>query len=61
MFMNRKVVIIGDGAVGSTLAYTLAIGDAVNDIVIVDLNKNKAEAKGGLNMCEVEKIVKGTE
>ena len=24
-------------------------------------NKNKAEAKGGLNMCEVEKIVKGTE
>ena len=43
MLMNRKVVIIGDGAVGSTLAYTLLLQDSVNDIVIVDLNKKKAE------------------
>ena len=40
---NRKVVIIGDGAVGSTTAYTLALGEIVNEIVIIDVNKNKAE------------------
>ena len=27
---NRKVVIIGDGAVGSTTAYTLLLQDYVN-------------------------------
>ncbi|MCD8204471.1 MAG: L-lactate dehydrogenase [Coprobacillus sp.] len=40
---SRNVVIIGDGMVGSTLAYTLMIGEAVTDISIVDINKNKAE------------------
>lgn len=40
---NRKVVIIGDGAVGSTTAYTLMQKDFVNEIVIIDINKNKAE------------------
>lgn len=39
----RKVSIIGDGAVGSSIAYTLMLGHAVNEIVIVDLNKAKAE------------------
>lgn len=43
MLTNRKVVIIGDGAVGSTLAYTLLLQDTVNDIVIIDLNKKKVE------------------
>lgn len=40
---NRKVVIIGDGAVGSTTAYTLLLQDYVNEIVIIDVNKRKAE------------------
>lgn len=40
---NRKVAIIGDGAVGSTIAYTLFVHNTVNGIVIVDLNKNKVE------------------
>ncbi len=39
----RKVVIIGNGAVGSTLAYTLMMGHAVNEISIVDVNKSKVE------------------
>ena len=30
---NRKVVIIGDGAVGSTTAYTLMMHDYVNELV----------------------------
>lgn len=40
---NRKVVIIGDGAVGSTIAYTLLMKSFVNEIAIIDVNKNKAE------------------
>ena len=40
---NRKVVIIGDGAVGSTTAFTLFTHNTVNEIVIVDLNKTKTE------------------
>jgi L-lactate dehydrogenase len=40
---NKKVVVIGDGAVGSTTAYTLMQHSYINEIVIVDLNKNKAE------------------
>ncbi|NCA96882.1 MAG: L-lactate dehydrogenase [Bacteroidia bacterium] len=40
---NRKVVIIGDGAVGSSTAFALLQGNAVNEIVIIDVNKNKAE------------------
>ncbi|MEG0034458.1 MAG: L-lactate dehydrogenase [Bacilli bacterium] len=40
---NRKVVIIGDGAVGSTTAYTLMLRDYVNEIVIIDINKDKAD------------------
>lgn len=41
--LSNKVSIIGDGAVGSTTAYTLMLSGLVSDIVIVDLNKNKAE------------------
>lgn len=39
----RKVAIIGDGAVGSSIAYTLMLGHGVNEIVIVDVNRDKAE------------------
>ena len=48
---GRKVAIIGDGAVGSTCAYTLMLGHAVNEIVIVDVNKDKAEGDA-LDMSE---------
>ena len=40
---NRKVVIIGDGMVGSTIAYTLMQKDYVNEIVIIDVLKEKVE------------------
>ena len=41
---NRKVVIIGDGAVGSTTAYTLMMQHYVNEIAIIDLNTESANA-----------------
>lgn len=41
--IKRKVVIIGDGFVGSTTAYTLALSNYISEISIVDINKEKAE------------------
>lgn len=40
---RRKVVIIGDGFVGSTTAYTLMFDSLAEEIVIIDINKKKAE------------------
>ncbi len=40
-----KVGIIGAGLVGSTTAYTLAIEGTANEIVLVDVNKQRAEAE----------------
>ena len=51
--MNRKVTIIGAGNVGATIAYTLSLEDIASDIVLIDINKEKAEG-------EVMDIVQGT-
>lgn len=40
---NRKVAIIGDGMVGSSIAYTLLLKSNIQDIVIIDVNRSKAE------------------
>ena len=40
--MKRKITIIGAGNVGSTIAYTLALDGVANEIVMIDINKNKA-------------------
>lgn len=39
----NKVSIIGSGFVGATTAYTLALSGTANEIVIVDINREKAE------------------
>ena len=38
-----KIVVIGAGFVGSTTAYTIMCGGLFNDIVLVDINADKAE------------------
>ena len=43
MFTQRKVAIIGDGMVGSSIAYTLVTKSNVNSIIIIDINKDKTE------------------
>lgn len=63
MINPRKVVVIGDGAVGSSIAFTLANGHAVNEIVIVDVNKDKAEGDvldiaDGMSFLSVPKLIK---
>ena len=52
--MSAKVTIIGAGRVGSTIAYTLAMGnDRVSEIVLIDINHEKVEG-------EVMDIAQGT-
>ncbi len=51
--MNRKVTIIGAGNVGATIAYTLSLEDLVSELVLIDINREKAEG-------EVMDIVQGT-
>lgn len=38
---NRKVVIIGAGFVGSSIAYALALRDVAREIVLIDIDKEK--------------------
>ena len=40
--MGRKVSIIGAGYVGSTIAYTLAVSGNASELVLIDINQNKA-------------------
>ncbi|MFB1051305.1 L-lactate dehydrogenase [Paraliobacillus sp. JSM ZJ581] len=42
---TRKVVIIGAGFVGSSYAYSLVNQGIVNELVLVDLNKERAEGE----------------
>lgn len=39
---NRKLVMIGTGAVGSTTAYTLLLRNRVDELVLIDANHSKA-------------------
>ena len=43
--MNNKVTIIGAGSVGDTIAYTLVATASVAEIVLIDVNKHKAEGE----------------
>lgn len=40
--MNNKVTIIGAGSVGATIAYTLVVDSSVSEIVLIDVNRDKA-------------------
>ena len=45
-FMFRgKIVVVGAGFVGSTIAYTLMLGGLFSEIVLIDLNREKAEGE----------------
>ena len=61
----RKVTVIGAGNVGATIAYTLAVEGVANEIVIIDIKKEKAEGEaidigqGGLFFREDVRIVSG--
>lgn len=41
-FNPTRIVIIGTGAVGSTTAYTLLLNKRMNELVLIDVNRDKA-------------------
>ena len=45
--MRKKISILGAGNVGATIAYTLAVDGMASEIVIVDINKDKARRGPG--------------
>lgn len=42
---NRKVVVIGAGAVGSSIAYALTIRNLAREIVLIDVDNNRAQGE----------------
>lgn len=60
-----KITIIGAGSVGSTIAYTLAIGGIANEIVMIDINEEKAlgealDIRQGTPFCPPVSIYAGS-
>ena len=61
----NKITIIGSGSVGSTLAYTLTISGTASDIIMIDINGEKAEGEAldirqGTPFCNPTNIYAGT-
>lgn len=60
-----KVTIIGAGSVGSTIAYTMASGGYVSEIVMIDINEEKAlgealDIRQGMPFCPPVSIYAGS-
>lgn len=43
--MGKKITILGAGNVGATIAYTLAVDGMASEIVLVDINQDKAKGE----------------
>ena len=43
--MSKKITILGAGNVGATVAYTLTSGSLASEIVLIDINRAKAEGE----------------
>ncbi len=44
-FASRRIAIVGAGAVGATLAYALMIRGQADELVLIDVNRDKAEGE----------------
>ncbi|MBR3919462.1 MAG: L-lactate dehydrogenase [Clostridia bacterium] len=63
--MSNKVTIIGAGSVGSTIAYTMTVKGIASEIVLIDINHDKAEGEAmdiqqGTPFCCPVTIYSGT-
>ena len=45
MKQGKKITILGAGNVGATIAYALAIDAIASEIVLIDINKDKAKGE----------------
>ena len=65
IFMFKgKITVIGAGNVGSTIVYTLMMSGLVSEIVMIDLNRDKAEGDAmdmnhGMSFVDPVKVVAG--
>jgi len=61
---GTKISIIGAGNVGATIAYTFAVAGTCSEIVLIDINKDKAtgeamDIRQGVSFCYPVKIYSG--
>lgn len=61
----NKITIIGSGSVGSTIAYTLTVMGIATDIVMIDINGEKAEGEAldirqGVPFCSPVNVYAGS-
>lgn len=61
---GTKITILGAGNVGATIAYTLAVAGICSEIVLVDINKDKAQGEAmdirqGISFCHAVDIYDG--
>ena len=55
--MRSKITIIGTGSVGATIAYTVAVKSIASEVVLIDVNGNKAageamDIRQGTPLCD---------
>lgn len=65
MMATSKMVLIGNGAVGSTFAYTILLRGLINELVIIDSNQDKVigdvlDLNHGLMLAQPMRISAGT-
>ncbi len=61
---GTKITILGAGNVGATIAYTFAVAGTCSEIVLIDINKEKAtgeamDIRQGVSFCYPVKIYSG--
>lgn len=61
---GTKITILGAGNVGATIAYTLTVAGTCSEIVLVDINKDKAQGEAmdirqGISFCHAVDIYDG--
>lgn len=61
----NKITVIGSGSVGSTIAYTLTVMGLASEIVMIDINQEKAlgealDIRQGVPFCNPSNIYAGT-
>ncbi len=55
MIKERKITVVGAGFVGASVTYTLAMRNLAHEIVLVDINKEKAEGEA-VDICHCAPI-----
>ncbi|MFA6353459.1 MAG: L-lactate dehydrogenase [Candidatus Paceibacterota bacterium] len=63
--LKQKIAVIGAGAVGSTVAYTLMVKNLASEIILVDINEEKVKGEvmdinDGLSFSETQNVKIGS-